>query len=96
MTSEIDRERTVANRDAVVQLLESKLRCEITTREDPLAGIYFNAMGFGRLQIGENLLADTDKPEDLIERLKQDKVVESLMKGIFVGVFTDRTEPPTG
>ncbi len=86
-------DRTTANRDAVVDFLKGELGGEVDAlgRGD-FSGIYFHSdqSGIGRLHIGENVLADVE-PENLIRRLQDDRVVDSLRAGQSVQVLTGGT-----
>ncbi len=93
MSAEVDRERTAANRDAVIAFLAEELACGIEVRELAQQGIYFDAEArdTGCLQIGENLLADTAEPDALIDRLRSDGVVARLQAGQSITVMSDHT-----
>ena len=86
-------DRTEANRKAVLGFLTSELGGKIRPHDTGKSqGIFFRPerSRLGRLQIGENVLADYE-PEDLIRRLKADRVINFLKTGQSVSVVTDGT-----
>ncbi len=86
-------DRTPENRDAVLEFLESELGTSIRIHDTGhLEGIYFAADQLGgiRLQIGENVLADYET-DDLIERLKRDRIIGHLKNGQSVSMVSDST-----
>ena len=92
----MDRERTQANRDAVVAFLGEKLGCEIDSRDEielrDGLGIRFFARArkdFGQLHIRPEPLEDTQAPGTLVQFLRDELVPSFLHEGKFVSVKYD-------
>ncbi len=86
-------DRTPKNRDAVLEFLKSELGTSIRIHDTGhLEGIYFAADQLGgiRLQISENVLADYET-DDLIERLKRDRIIGHLKNGQSVSMVSNST-----
>ncbi len=86
-------DRTPKNRDAVLEFLESELGTSIRIHDTGhLEGIYFavDQLDGIRLQIGGNVLADYET-DDLIERLKRERIIGQLKNGQSVSMGSKST-----
>ena len=99
MSSDMDRERAMANRDAVIAFLGEKLGCGFDSRDESELrdglGIRFFAPGrkdFGQLHIRPEPLEDTESPEVLVQFLRDELVPSFLQEGKFVSVKYDNQD----